>query len=124
MINDDHSHLRPDGTRKKPSRHPSQQPDLFDWGATANETRAAAYRGSKPKASRRQDEIAAYVRSCGQHGTTRDSIANVLAMPLQSVCGPVLALLRDGRLREDGRKRATSTGSMAAVLVATGSNHG
>ncbi len=115
----------PDGTRRRWKRQSSddQQP-LFDFGQTAKEARADAYRQSKPKASVTREQIIAYVVSCGDHGATRDSVSIATGLPIQSVCGPVLTLLCAGRLREDGRMRPTSTGSPAAVFVAVEVHHG
>lgn len=123
-MNDHYAHLRPDGTRKPPRREPAPQPDLFDWGRTAAETKSAAYRKSRPKANARHEMILRFVAECGVRGATREEIANSTGLRLQSVCSPVLTLLQEGRLREDGRKRPTSSGSAAAVCVVTGGNHG
>lgn len=109
----------PDG-RRRPPRKPDDTPEamsLFDFGATAQATRAAAYKASQANEPSRRDVIAAYVASCGPDGCTRDSISEGTGIRLQSVCGPVLALLRDGLLIEDGRTRPTETGRQAAVIV-------
>jgi predicted Rossmann fold nucleotide-binding protein DprA/Smf involved in DNA uptake len=117
-MNSEVDHLRPNGTRRRQRTGANSQPDLFDWGATARATRAAAFDASKPKANERHERVFAYVASCGERGATREEVANSTGIKLQSVCSPVLALLREGRLREDGRTRLTSSGSKAAVFIA------
>ncbi|MGB7323425.1 MAG: hypothetical protein WBD31_01045 [Rubripirellula sp.] len=96
-----------------------QSTNLFDWGQHAQETRAIAAASSLPKHKSRREQIFDYVAECGPVGCLRHDIANHFDWPLSSVCGPVLALLRNGRLIEVG-KRESPYGSPAAVLVASG----
>ncbi|QDV41413.1 hypothetical protein Enr13x_12520 [Stieleria neptunia] len=100
-----------------PSSIAASQTPLFDHGRHAKATRAAAASAAKEKAPNRREQILAYVKSCGPEGCIRHSIADHLPCPLSGVCAPVLDLLRDGVLIEDGRKRMSPYGSMAAVIV-------
>jgi hypothetical protein len=95
----------------------TQQPDLFDYGQHAARTRATAAADARPKQPRRRDAIELHVASCGQHGATRQEIADALSMLIQSVCSPVSELLKEGRLRETERTRLTPSGKPAAVIV-------
>lgn len=93
------------------------QPDLFDSGQHAKQTRAIAAASAIEKAPSRRDRIESFIRSRGPHGATRHEIAAAMDWPLSGVCSPVLAMLRDGRLIETGERRLTQYGSMAAVIV-------
>lgn len=95
----------------------SSQPDLFDHGQHARETRAIAAASALEKGPSRRDQIEAYLRERGELGATRHEIASAMGWPVQSVTSPVLAMLRSGRLIENGRKRQTEYGSLAAVIV-------
>ena len=104
-----------------------RQLDLLDHGLHAGQTRAQAARDALPKQPRRRDAIELHVATCDRYGATRQEIADALQMPIQSVCGPVLALLTEGRLRETDRTRVTRNGKPAAVLVSAvigGTGHG
>lgn len=87
---------------------------LFDYGQHAKATRRQAVN------AKRQPLIEATlnaVRSCGPRGATRDELAIALDRPVQSVCRPVLDLLRDGSIVEPGDMRKTRYGKFAAVVV-------
>ncbi len=103
----------------KPSAKPSStavQADLLDHGGHAAATRAEAAR----KAGQRSPSIKARVidrlAQCGVYGATREELASSLAIPIQSITGPVCELLRGGRLIEPGPTRPTRSGCRAAVL--------
>ena len=91
---------------------------LFDYCATSAQTRAAAHQAAKPSMSKRQSMIFRYVVSQGETGATREEISLATGIILQSVCGPTLQLLRERCIRENGTTRKTSSGNLAAVLVA------
>lgn len=93
---------------------------LFDYGATAAAAKAAAHDAAVPKLSARKAAAIEALRLAGPLGFTRHEMAAVLELPLQTVCPIALAILRDGTAVEDGRRRATDSGSMAAVLVLVG----
>ncbi|WP_283435427.1 hypothetical protein [Neorhodopirellula lusitana] len=93
------------------------QLDLIDYGQHAAKTRAIAAASSIAKGPSRRDAIELHVAGCGDHGATRWEISQVLAIPYTSVCGPVLALLTTGRLRETERTRETAYGKPATVIV-------
>ncbi|QDV42941.1 hypothetical protein Enr13x_27930 [Stieleria neptunia] len=103
-------------TIAQPSDSASQTP-LFDHGQHAKATRAAAASAAKEKGPNRRLQILTLLRSRGTTGATRHEIADAMGWPLSSVCSPVLELLRTGDLIENGEKRKTQFGSMAAVIV-------
>ena len=80
--------------------------------------RSAAIKYARPALSKRQALILRFVVSKGDFGVTREEISTATGIPLQSVCDPVLQLLRQGLIRENGKTRKTSSGSQAAILVA------
>ncbi len=90
---------------------------LFDYGSAAAATRAAAHDAAKPKQTARQLAAIEALRLAGSRGLTRHELAEFMGLPLQSVCSPVLAILRSGLANEDGRKRATESGAQAAVIT-------
>ena len=93
------------------------QPSLFDAERTvAPETRAQAFRVSKPKHTSRVLAAMDCLRRAGSRGLTRHELAEAMGLPLQSVCSIALELRRSGLAREVG-KRKTPSGSHAAVLV-------
>jgi len=100
------------------------QLDLFDYGRHAAETRAIAAAAAIDNGPTRREQIAAYVAGCGRNGATRQEIADALALPIQSVCGPVLAMLRSGRLIETDRRRDTKNGKPAAVVICPNDGRG
>ena len=101
-----------------PSRSPTAtQLDLMDHGRYSHRTRAVAAASANRRTPTRRDEIELFVAGRGNHGATRQEIANALEIGIQSVCGPVCSLIESGRLVETSRKRANPTGSAAAVIV-------
>lgn len=100
-----------------PRRPRATQATLFEADDATRVTRAEAYRRSRPRQSRRSDDVERWVAEAGRQGMTRDEIAD-RGIPLQSVCSIVRGLLRAGRLVSTPRTRATRTGSPAAVIVA------
>ena len=99
------------------SQSPQQQ-CLFDVGVHSKATRAISYANAIEKGASRRARIFEFVRSQDAHGGTRQEIADALELPIQSVCGPVLALLRSGRLIETPSRRDTKHGKPAVVIVA------
>jgi hypothetical protein len=117
----------PDGTRrptKSKSRPKNLQPNLFDSGLTAKQTKCDAYTESKVTEPTRRQQIVTHVTDSGAEGVTRESLSLCTGIKIQSVCGAVLGLLRDGVLVEDGRTRPTESGRSAAVIVLGGRNDG
>lgn len=88
---------------------------LFDYGATAAATKSAAHANAKPKQPARQRQILTLLREYPE-GLTRHEIAAAQGWPLSSVCGPVLGLLRDQLVIEQGT-RLSPYGSPAAVVM-------
>lgn len=119
-MNDDSQGMHPNGRRRtrRKQGNASESMPLFDFGQHAKTTKAMAHSSARPRQADRRKRIAAYVRSCGARGAHREEIATAMAMPLQSVCSPVLELLREGVLIETPQRRPTKTGSMAAVIIA------
>jgi hypothetical protein len=112
-------HDKPCGDKPQTPR----QLDLLDHGLNATQTRAIAAAASLTKAPTRRELIADYVHSQGTTGATRQQISDALDLPIQSVCGPVLSMLVSGRLIETDRKRDTSNGKPAAVIVCRPETH-
>jgi hypothetical protein len=61
--------------------------------------------------------IIEFVRSEGWHGATNQEISFGTYLPYTTVSARCSELLAAGRLRRDGRKRNTTSGSPAAVMV-------
>ncbi|WP_430451684.1 hypothetical protein [Rhodopirellula europaea] len=95
----------------------SQNLPLFDFGATAAETKAAAAKAAKPKRKVRSVVALERLQRAGADGLTRDELAAAMDLPIQSVCSVALQILRSGDAVEDGRKRKTACGHDAAVIV-------
>lgn len=113
------SDQRPDGTRRprrKPDDVPTEMP-LFDFGATAQATRAEAHAAALPRQSDRLTRAAEILLDRGSIGCTRHELADLMGLQLQSVCSVALRLLRDGVASEPGMRRQTPSGASAAVLV-------
>lgn len=87
---------------------------LLDYGQHSKATRRQALNAKREPLI---EAILNAVRSCGERGATRDEIAITLNRPIQSVCRPVLDLLRDGAIVELGVMRKTRYGKFAAVVV-------
>lgn len=106
-------------TASRPSCDASPvQMGLFDTGKESASTRSAAAAEALRRSPTRQAAIERFIIQRGQRGALRDEIAAELQMPIQSVCDPVLALIRAGRIVETQRHRLTRTGAKAVVLVA------
>jgi hypothetical protein len=99
------------------NRSDPNQPGLFDHGQHARETSQIARASAIPKQSSRRERIENYIRAAGKSGRTRDEISVGLSLPIQSVCPPVLAMLRSGRLIETNQRRNTRAGKPAAVIT-------
>ncbi|SMP41621.1 hypothetical protein SAMN06265222_101628 [Neorhodopirellula lusitana] len=113
------SNCRPDNTRRRPGK-PSDKLEvmsLFDYGATAQATRAEAHEAAKPKQADRTARAEEILLSRGATGCTRHELADLMGLPLQSICSPALRLLRDGLTVEPGIRRPTPSGGTAAVMV-------
>ncbi len=109
----------PSESAQRPScdARPVQLP-LFAAGSESASTRSAAAAQALKRSPTRQAAIERFILQRGQRGALRDEIAADLQMPIQSVCNPVLALIRAGRIVETQRHRLTRTGAKAVVLVA------
>lgn len=86
---------------------------LEDYGQHGRETRKLAMQNREPLI----EKILLSIRNAGAYGRTRDELAFILARPIQSICRPVLDLLRDEAIIETAIVRKTRWGRFAAVLV-------
>jgi hypothetical protein len=98
-------------------RRDAKQLDLLDHGRYSNETRAIAAASSMKRQRSRRDAIELHIAAKGVYGSTREEVARFLQVGVNYVTGPILALIRSGRLVETSRKRATISGHPAAVIV-------
>jgi hypothetical protein len=89
-----------------------QQIEMF-----SDTSREALASQTPDKLSRDHRTILDYVRSQGQHGATRAEIAAATKLLLATACGRVNELVKDKRLVDSGRRRKTTTGCKAAVLL-------
>lgn len=101
------------------------QPDLFTFGAHGDITAArhggndestAAFAKVEPHRQRQREDILALLRSVSL-GLTVEEISNRLGMRMTSVSARASELKRDHLIRPSGRRRETSTGAGAAVLI-------
>lgn len=69
------------------------------------------------KTSRREREVERQLRTAGRFGMTRHELADALACPLSSVCAIVANLKGDGQVVDTPRKRTSTFGYPAGVLV-------
>lgn len=92
---------------------------LFDHGQHAKATKAEAYTAVQPKQQARKQLALIVLRKAERRGHTRESLGDAMNLRVQSICSIALDLLRDGLAVETGERRKTSTGSSAAVIVAT-----
>lgn len=91
-----------------------KQIDLIeDYGQHSRATREAAL---KSKRQPNIERVLMAIRESGERGLTRDEIAMQLGIPVQSVCSPVLSLLRDQAIHETKDLRKTRWGAFATVL--------
>ncbi|EMI52572.1 hypothetical protein RSSM_06005 [Rhodopirellula sallentina SM41] len=90
---------------------------LFDYGATAQATRAAAHAAALPRQTDRIARAEEILLARGATGCTRHDLADAMGLPLQSVCSVALRLLREGVASEPGMRRPTPSGGTAAVMV-------
>lgn len=107
--------------KERPSAKPPRvvsQPELFDTGQNAKETRALAAKASQAGTVRRRDAILQFVIRCGWHGATRIEISRGIDAEINFVTRPVLDLIEAGELVETARRRKTPSGCTAAVIVA------
>jgi hypothetical protein len=86
---------------------------LDDYGQHSRATQKAA---AKLKRTPNIERVLLAIRDSGARGLTRDEIAMKLAIPVQSVCSPVLSLLRDQAIEETKELRKTRWGAFATVL--------
>jgi hypothetical protein len=96
----------------------AQQLNLFSDGNVSRQTRAIAAASSLKREPSKREAIESHIVACGRYGATRNECSDALSIPINCVCGPILALIRSGRLVETNRTRLTPTGHPAAVLVA------
>lgn len=76
---------------------------------------------ARPKPSVQRTERAAVlevIRAAGSSGLTREQAARRAGLSLRSVCWRARELLDSGHLYESSRKRRTSLGKSASILVA------
>jgi len=82
-----------------------------------NDLSLAAYDSIIPHASRLAKRVFVYILEQGSHGATCEECEFELAMQHQT-CSARITELKDSRLvRDSGRRRETSSGRLAAVLV-------
>jgi hypothetical protein len=82
------------------------------------ETSEEAHAKIAPTLADQRERVYAFIRSRGHTGATGEEVAIALEMRVHSVSGRVSELLRDARVYTDGRKRQTSSGCNARVLLA------
>lgn len=87
------------------------------WHRTSPLSRKAR-NDARPREGSRAAIVLTAVSVRGEHGLTRDELAEQTGIPLQSLCGIVRRLLDDRLLVETDATRPTRTGSAAAVLMA------
>jgi len=80
------------------------------------DTRQLAHERIAPHAPNLRDRIHSFLRAFGS--ATRETIARELGIRLQTVCARVAELKAEGRVRETGKREATSSGSPAGLLRA------
>jgi hypothetical protein len=110
-------HTKPTMTMIRQTTPNAQQLDLFTDGDPSKQTRRIAYASSLERGPSRRGAIELYVASCGRTGATRNECSEALGIPINCVCGPILALVRSGRLIETSRTRLTPSGHPAVVIV-------
>jgi len=91
-----------------------QQPALIEAGQAARQASKDALRAKRKPLLL---EIAAWSKSRGQYGGTRDEFSAFSGRPMQSVCSPILHLLQDGELVDTKVRRQTRWGREATVFV-------
>lgn len=79
-------------------------------------TSRAAAESCEPQAGTDRRRVLDYVAGRGSEGATRDEIAAALQLKIQTVCGRVNDLVRQGNLRASEQTRPTESGRAAAVL--------
>ena len=92
----------------------SQLP-LFDAGSTAQATRSTAHNEAEKKQTARQLQILILLKEAGSAGLIRHELADKVPCTLSGICAPVLSLLRDQEIVEDGT-RESKYGKQAAIL--------
>lgn len=92
---------------------PVQKPAPHNGTATSK----AAAKAIEPHRDSQAGRVLAFVRASGQHGATREEIADGLQMRLASVCARVSELVADSKIIGRG-KRPASSGHEVEVLVA------
>ncbi|KAA1262308.1 hypothetical protein LF1_48720 [Rubripirellula obstinata] len=113
----DVSCIRQDRSNESREQSRPKQLDLLDHGKHSHATRAIACAASNAKGPSLRDRIELEVAGQGAAGATRFELHQLCGVPYTSVCGPVLALLTMGRVRETKRTRLTAYGKPAAVIV-------
>ena len=94
------------------------QMTLFGADAASTKTRAITAANAIATGPSRRQQIVDHVGRCGGHGATRDEIAEAIGRPVHTITGPVMALVRSGRLVSTPQTRLTRYGFPAVVLVA------
>lgn len=114
------SDFHPDGRRRTTKRTASDNAELplFDFAEAPVETRKAAFIASKIKLSERCKIVLRFIRERGDYGATMHEASVETGILYQSICGVFVTLKRRKLTRHNDEKRPTSTGSLAAVIVA------
>lgn len=92
------------------------QLSLFETDTPGVINRNEHFAAVQPKCPSQRQRVLEYIES-RKRGATRDEIANALGLPLASVCGRVNELVKSGAVVETDKRRTTSTGGTAVVLV-------
>lgn len=119
------SNHHPDATRR-PRRKPGDAPEalpLFDFGANAQATRAEAHAAALPRQADRLTHAAEILFERGSIGCTRHELADLMGLPIQSICSIALKLLQNETATETDIRRRTPSGASAAVIVHGGIEH-
>ena len=85
-----------------------------------NQQSSEAFRNAQPCASERNVRILQFLKSRGQRGATAEEVSIELGMRLSSASARCTDLKKHQLIRKSGCVRATTSGSMAAVLVYCG----
>lgn len=81
-------------------------------------TKRAAAESIKPHRAKLQDAVLAYLRGRGSEGATDEEIAVALQLRSDTARPRRTELVDLGKVRDSGRRRATSSGRAAIVWVA------
>jgi len=102
--------------------------DVIPFGvapyAKGSDTSEAAARSMEPHA----ETLAWYVLECVRcrvgYGATREEVSDTMKIRIQTVCARMRELVLNKLVEDSGRRRRTSTGRLAAVMVAVRGTNG